>query len=141
MRYILFYLIQFTWGLLQNILGLCMLIKYRKLKHEFYHGSIITYHNGEWGGISLGMFIFINEKRDPEWLRSTRIHEYGHTVQSLILGPLFIFVIGIPSFIWCNSKKYRALRKDKGVSYFSFYPEKWANHLGAKVTKEPYPTK
>jgi hypothetical protein len=85
------------------------------------------------------MFIIMNGKRDEKWTSTTKVHEYGHTIQSLILGPLYLFVIGIPSIIWCNSKKCVKLRKEKGVSYFDFYPEKWANFLGEKITKLPAP--
>lgn len=134
-----YYLINFTWGILQNILGFCFFIAIKPKKKEFYHGSLASYHEGNWGGVSLGMFIFINGKKDEEWIRSTRVHEYGHTIQNLILGPLYLLVIGLPSAIWCNGKKYIKLRKEKGVSYFDFYPEKWANHLGALVTKEEAP--
>jgi hypothetical protein len=140
LKYILFYTVQFTWGLLQNILGFCLFIKYRNCRHEFYHGAALTYHEENWGGISLGIFTFVNGKRNAEWVRSTKVHEFGHTVQSLILGPLYLFVIGIPSIIWCNGKKYIKMRKEQNVSYFDFYPEKWANTLGAKVTKEDFPT-
>lgn len=134
-----YYLIQFTWGILQNILGFVFFLKQSKCRHKFYYGSVLTYHEGDWGGVSLGIFIFVNGKRDEEWIRGTEVHEYGHTIQSLILGPLYLFVIGIPSSVWCNNKKYIALRKDKGVSYFDFYPEKWANRLGSKVTHLPAP--
>jgi hypothetical protein len=133
--------LQFTWGIIQNIIGFFFFLKYRKQKHEFYHGSVITYHDEKWGGISMGIFIIMNGKRDEEWIRGTRVHEFGHTIQSIILGPLYMFVIGIPSFIWCNAKKFVTLRKEKGVSYFSFYPEKWANHLGVLITKEAAPVK
>lgn len=61
-------------------------------------------------------------------------HEYGHTIQSLILGPLYLIIIGIPSTLWgflpcCNVK-----RKAKSISYFSFFTEKWANFFGEQVT-------
>lgn len=135
MKKFLFYFINFTWGILQNIIGLCLFIKYRKCKKEWFHGSLIVYHNDTWGGVSLGMFIFMNAKREDKWIRETKVHEYGHCIQTLILGPLYIFAIGIPSFIWCNAKKYKDLRKQKRISYFDFYPEKWANSLGEKVTK------
>ena len=59
--------------------------------------------------MGIGMFIFISEKC-PKGLESnlsmqetferTKVHEYGHTIQSIILGPLFLLVIGIPSCIW-----------------------------------------
>lgn len=134
-----FYLINFTWGIFQNLLGLGLLIKYRHNKKENFFGSKIIYHNDSWGGISLGMFIFMNGNRDEKWVEETKVHEYGHCIQSLILGPLYLLVIGLPSFIWCNSKKYKAVRKNSGKSYFEFYPERWANHLGTLFTKLPSP--
>lgn len=133
---LVFYTVQFTWGAVQNILGLLMSLFYINCRKEYYHGAHIFYHNGLWGGMSLGAFIFINGNRDKVWTENAKIHEYGHTVQSLILGPLYLFVIGIPSMVWCNSKKYRNLRREKGISYYAFYPEKWANRLGAGATRE-----
>jgi hypothetical protein len=141
MKKILYYLIQFTWGLPQNIVGFFLTLKYRKNKKENFFNSLITYHYDNWGGISLGMFILINGNRDKEWIDTTKVHEFGHSIQSLILGPLFLFVIGIPSIVWCNSKKYTKLRKESNVSYFDFYPEKWANYLGSKVTHLAAPNK
>lgn len=136
-----YYIIQWTWGLIQNLLGLCLYIKLKKCRHQWYHGAKLTYHEGDWGGVSLGMFIFVNGKKDAEWIKTTNVHEYGHTLQSLLLGPFYLFVIGIPSSIWCNNKKYITLRKEKGISYFDFYPEKWANRWGELVTKELAPNR
>lgn len=106
-------------------------------KHSFYKGAIATFWKRPFG-ISLGMFIFIPPKarfynpdkydlKDEEIRERLLVHEYGHTYQSLILGPLFIPVVGIPSAIWGMVKK-------PGQSYFSFYAENWANHLGEKFT-------
>jgi oligoendopeptidase F len=36
------------------------------------------------GGVSIGIFIFMNPDRPEDWLHDTRIHEYGHTIQSLV---------------------------------------------------------
>ena len=60
--------------------------------------------------------------------------EYGHTIQSLILGPLYLILIGIPSTLWgfLMAKK----RKEKQIPYGAFITEKWANSLGEYVTKE-----
>lgn len=135
MKRILHFIIQFTWGLPQNLLGFILTRKYRNAQKERFFTSNIYYHTGKWGGVSLGMFIIMNGQRDKMWKETTKVHEYGHTIQSLILGPLYLFVIGIPSLIWCNSKKFITLREEKCVSYFDFYPEKWANYLGEKITK------
>lgn len=145
MKYIkgfFFYLIQFTWGLLQNLIGFIIFIKFRKEKNMKFFGSkiiLVESRGNNWGGISFGCFIFVNALREKDTLNTTCVHEYGHTIQSLILGPLYLFAVGVPSYIWCNNKKYRALRKEKGISYFSRYPENWANSLGEYVTKMPAP--
>jgi hypothetical protein len=81
--------------------------------------------------MGMGMFLFLGSE-DPQ----VRVHEFGHSVQSVILGPLFLPVMGIPSFLWCNIPYFRRLRKEKGISYYRFYPESTANWLGAKVSGE-----
>lgn len=144
MKFVLrfFYLVlQFTWGAIQNALGFLLFLKHIKCKHAFYHGSILTYHEGDWGGVSMGAFIFVNGKRNEEWVKAATVHEFGHTIQSLILGPLYLFIIGLPSFIWCNAKKCIAYRKDNDKSYYDLYCEKWANTLGEAVTHEEAPKK
>lgn len=48
--------------------------------------------------MSLGLFIFMFGGRyigDEETLK----HEYGHSIQSKILGPLYLIVIGLPSLM------------------------------------------
>jgi|AGTN01.1.fsa_nt_gi hypothetical protein len=137
MKYIklfLYYILQWTWALPQNLLGLFLFLKYRKNPRELIHGALLTYHYEEWGGVSLGMFIVINGGLSEEWTRCAKIHEYGHTIQSLILGPLYLLIIGIPSFLWCNTKWGIARHKKAKYLYYTFFPEKWANYLGERVT-------
>ena len=136
MNKFLYYFLQFTWGLPQNIIVYFLNRNYKNDSEDFFH-SKIYFHTENWGGISMGMFIIINKNRGEDWLNSTKVHEFGHSIQSIILGPLYLLVIGLPSLIWCNAKRFIKLRKEKGVSYYSFYPEKWANYLGTKVTKLP----
>jgi hypothetical protein len=96
-------------------------------------------HDGEFGGVSLGCFIFVNANRGEEYLNGVTVHEFGHTIQSLIFGPLYLLIVGVPSYIWCNGKKNIALRQEKGLKYCSRFPENWANRLGQAVTKlTPY---
>lgn len=140
-RYFFYFLLQITWGFFQTLFGLVLFLKNIKCKHAFYHGAILTYHDGDWGGISLGLFIFVNRKRGEDWYKPATVHEYGHTIQSLILGPLYLFVIGLPSFVWCNNKKCIEYRKKNNKSYFDLYCESWANKLGTAVTGEEAPKK
>ena len=75
-------------------------------------------------------------KKQYELLKRLLVHEYGHTLQSLILGPLYLIVIGIPSTLWGFLPNLHKKRKDEQISYFSFFTEGWANRLGEKVTGE-----
>lgn len=138
-RFVLYWLVQCTWGALQTLLGFCMFLKYAKCRHCFYHGAVLTYHNGDWGGVSLGGFIFVNGSRPDFWVKDATVHEYGHTVQSMLFGPLYLFVIGIPSIVWANSKKYAKLRADGQKNYYDLYTEWGANSLGAMATGEEKP--
>ena len=133
MKTFLFRLWQWTWGFPQTLLGAVLYLIYRKCEHRHFHGAVVT-HWPVGGSLGVGMFLFLGKSAEPE---QVLVHEYGHAVQSLILGPLFLPVMGIPSFLWCNLKPCRKLRKEKGVSYYAFYPESTANRLGTAVTKMP----
>lgn len=145
MKKILYVVIQCTWGILQTSLGFIVFLINIKNKHYFYHGAIITERNVP-SSVSLGLFVFtttnpMKDKRiknripDEELSKRLLVHEYGHTIQSLILGPLYLIIIGIPSTLWGFLPHFQN-KRNKGVSYFSFYTEKNANYLGEKVTKE-----
>lgn len=127
---ILYYLLQWTWGIIQNVIGLLLwlflLIKDSNRNIRVFNGAIVTRWNDK-GSMSLGMFIFLG--RDD--LRII-VHEYGHSIQSIILGPFYLLIIGIPSYIWCNL--FIEYRKNNGIKYCEFYPEKWANILGTNIT-------
>ena len=120
---------QWLWGFPQTLIGAFFWLLHRKRPHFTFNGCAVTVWKVS-GSLGMGMFLFLNEEhyaRDPQVL----IHEFGHAVQSAFLGPLFLPVMGIPSFLWCNLPVCRRLRKEKGISYYSFYPESTANRLGA----------
>lgn len=114
------------WGLPQNILGsiiwfICKVCK--KNPVDKYKGKVIVFWNLR-SGLSLGNFIFVNRTAS----QNTKDHEYGHTIQSDILGPLFLIVIGLPSIVWAGC--FDRYREKHNVSYYYFYTEKWADALG-----------
>lgn len=132
----LFYiLIQWTWGFVQNLIGLIVFLIFYKYKHIKANNVVFTEIPGNWGGITLGGFVFIDYLPDDEIFKDSVVrHEYGHTIQSLYLGPLWLFIIGLPSLLWAGCfDKYRAKYK---VSYYDFYTEKWANYLGDTLTQK-----
>ena len=48
---------------------------------------------------SLGELIFVSDKYDTEKRITTIKHEYGHAIQSVKWGWLYLIVIGIPSLL------------------------------------------
>jgi len=121
----LFRLWQWTWGFPQTLLGFVIYLFHRDAPHRTYHSCIVTRWKQR------------GSERSYDGDPQVQVHEFGHAVQSAILGPLFLPVMGIPSFLWCNLKPCRKLRREKGVSYYSLYTESTANYLGSLVTKEP----
>lgn len=140
---VLYYFSQWTIGLIQNLVGACLFFMYVGKRHFVYHGAVVTVWKENGSSLGMGMFVFISENCADDWdkpygkeeaFKRTLVHEYGHTVQSAILGPFYLLVIGIPSAYWCASSKTSEYRRKKHVSYYSFYPERWANHLGEKAS-------
>ena len=74
-------------------------------------------------GLSLGLLAFVPRYADSAIIR----HEYGHTRASLCTGPLYLLIIGIPSFLWAVLKSAGLFRNK---DYFSFYTERWAEKEG-----------
>ena len=119
LKKIFFQSILILWQLPQCLIGLLMLPFMGKL-------TLIDYRNYCWafkganmmGGISLGCFVFLDSYSSK---RETAVaHELdGHTVDSKRWGPLYLFIIGIPSILnaWLGFTK----------CYYEFYTEKWAN--------------
>lgn len=132
----LFYLIQWTWGLPVNLVGgiaylICTKIKGYRWQHFGYARIVYVPWNG--GGLSMGLFIFMKDQhKNKTWTYNCRIHEYGHTWQCLLLGPLYYFVIALPSVIWCNC--FANYRKKNNIPYSAVYCEDWANVWGQKFS-------
>jgi hypothetical protein len=72
---------------------------------------------------SLGAYVFIPGEQPERILR----HETGHSIQSMIFGPVYRFAVGIPSVILFITRRVK--KKDEKW-YYSHYPENWANRLG-----------
>jgi hypothetical protein len=144
MKSALYKIWQCTWGFLQSFIGFIIFLMNYKCKHFWYHGALITIWDLK-SSVSLGLFVFVtsdpffakkfeNQISVEESSNRLLVHEYGHTIQSLILGPLYLIVIGIPSALWGHfgGKK----RREKQIPYGAFFTEKWANTLGEWVTGE-----
>ena len=122
-------LLQWTWGLPQTLIGSAVYLVHRKDRHFDYKGACVT----EWGkdsGLSLGKFVFV-----PRGTDSLLKHEYGHTLQSLLLGPAYLLLVGAPSVAWFHIPLFRRMREKTGRSYYSAVFEKTADKLGGRDTR------
>ena len=65
--------------------------------------SFIIEVGGNWGGVNLGVVSlcggYTTKCIDYGWFEETRRHEAGHGLQNLIFGPLFPFIVSVPSAI------------------------------------------
>ena len=108
------------------MLGLVLTHMYNVEYKETYKGSDI--YVGEFpGGISLGTYILMSESHYKDKRNRTKKHEYGHSRQSLYLGPLYLIAVGLPSLLWAGFI-HNLVKKE--VGYYEVYPESWADELG-----------
>ena len=138
MKQFLYLLCQWTWGLPQNLVGLALYLYYRmkgcpNFRYQGAFGIIWTQRSGS---MSMGSFLFMHPNWDPE-NKTLLAHEYGHTIQSLFFGPLYLLTVGLPSLLWAGLPRFKKLRREKRRSYYSVYPEKQATNLGTRFAKSP----
>jgi hypothetical protein len=120
-----------TWCLPQTLLGFCVLLFFRLVDKRisvvpYQSESLLIYSEKMQGGLSLGRYLFSGRYSEPFATHLAK-HEYGHCLQSFRLGWLYLVVIGIPSAAWAMMHGWRYF---SGISYYKFYTERWANHLG-----------
>jgi len=125
------------WTLLQNILGFIVALvtdakrEERNVNNTNYIIYISRRFNKSWSGVSLGDYVIFASSRCAN---ITAIkHEYGHQKQSLYLGPLYLFVIGIPSVLgnlWDRVAHRNWLEFERIKWYYSQPHEHWADVLG-----------
>ena len=127
-------LILFIWQLPQHIVALIyfgylvMMCKDLGVDSRYKQATVIPCIMR--GAITLGNYVFVGLNSE---YKETVKHELGHTIQSKILGPLYLIVIGIPSITYCGLRRiFPSLRKK---NYYDFYTERTANYLSEKYIK------
>ena len=121
------FIIKYIWQSPQMLAAwIWYIIKKKTILYNTFGTFYTVYVGASRGGVTLGDRIFISRCYHGEYLNMIIAHESGHVKQSLYLGPLYLFVIGIPSILWAWLHKSIAPRK----SYYWFYTEAWANKLG-----------
>lgn len=127
-------LILFIWQLPQHLLAILyigyLIMMCKDLGVDSRYKQAIVIPCVMRGAVTLGCYVFVGLNSE---YRKTVKHELGHTIQSKILGPLYLIVIGIPSITYCGLRRiFPSLRKK---NYYDFYTEKWANNLSEKHIK------
>lgn len=126
----LYYILSLTWGLPLTLIGLLvawylMAVEGKQPKRC---GGCWYFVIGDkpWGGLELGLVFLIDSKESVH----TKWHEYGHSVQNIIFGPLTIFLCWIPSICWYW---YREIRARKGNPVQSDYDSFWVEHMATQL--------
>ena len=130
-----YYFFSWTWGLPMTLIGalvagICMALGCE----EKTHAGATYFEFGEgWGGLSLGCFFFCSKRPS----KHTKDHEFGHSIQNCFWGPLFPFVIAIPSAIRYHQ---RNLQRKRGKTLTTNYDDIWfegqASEWGKIVANE-----
>ena len=125
----------FAWEFPQIIVGLGVYawMKARRMVVHIETENYRVFIETRTTGVSLGWFIFWTPagNRFAELTNDCRMHEYGHARQSVMLGPLYLFVVGIPSLLRViYSKLYFRKYHRHWPGYFIGFPENWADELG-----------
>ena len=147
MKKVLYWIIQLTWGALMTIPGLlvtgfCILFLKGKVHKNGW--SYIVEIGGNWGGLDLGAVAlcggYTTKTPDENWFQHTRRHEFGHSFQNIIWGPLFPFVIALPSAIryhYQNARSKKGLpNKEYDAIWFEGQATRWGTAMIAKIEKE-----
>ena len=102
-----------------GLIGLAIFHNYEWYKNEYSGVKVLKVNKGYFIGgacFSCGPIIFVTPNCDDNVIK----HETGHSVQSLIFGPFFHFVVSLPSIVqfWIRRIKHKDAKW-----YHSHWPE------------------
>lgn len=137
---ILYWIGQLTWGIVMSLIGLitaliCIIFLKGKVHKNGF--TFIVEVGGNWGGLNLGCVSlcggYTTVCPDENWFQHTRRHEFGHSLQNLIFGPLFPFIVAIPSAIRYHYQNYRSSKGLPNKEYDAIWFEGTATKWGIKT--------
>ena len=110
----LYYILNCTWGCIMTLIGAVIALSLLCIGKKPKKHAGCTYFNvgKSWGGVELGCF-FLTDEHDS---KHTRNHEFGHSLQNCLWGPLFPFVVCIPSAIRYWLREFKTQRGKKMYS-------------------------
>jgi len=125
-----------TWEAPQTVLGMMaydLSSSIMGYESKIHKGIAYWYSSKMSGAMTLGG-IFIEKGMNEKYAKDIVPHEYGHTIQSRILGPAYLPAVGLPSIIRAalfqpsNPYVWEIYWQD----YNNFYTERWATNLGIR---------
>ena len=117
------------WWLIQDVIGGGDLV----MRDDPAPGIVTIYSCRQMAGVSLGKYDFLDLDYFLWRDEKAKLHEYGHSRQSRMLGPLYLIVIGLPSVIgnlWDRLFHKGWEWKERERWYYNQPWEKWADKLG-----------
>ena len=128
----------YLWQLPQNIVALIwwglLTIAYKGEFESYDYNGVKYIWFPKWiCGVSLGNYVILGGYYGEDIVVVK--HEYGHTRQSVYLGPLYLLLIGLPSGLWNLIDRLlmrlfpEYIQKSRKI-YYNMPWEKWADILG-----------
>ncbi len=117
---------KFTWELPQQLAGVFaghvnnIIGNIEDISHS-QGATLIETKAENWGGYTLGSIITAD--RGTKFGDALFQHEYGHYMQSQIIGPTYFLVVGLPSLVSATVNP---------LKHHRFYTETWADRLAKK---------
>lgn len=147
---VVFWVLSCTWGIIMTLVGgatvgllalvkLCFYIFKKELPIRFHKNActLIVEIGGNWGGLELGPFALCGNysETSASFYRHIRQHEFGHNIQHCFWGPLYIFVIQIPSACryWYEVYRVSKGRPLPATWYDSAWFERDATNWGTRA--------
>lgn len=129
MKELIYNILISIWIFPQNLLGFLIVKLFKAEEHQRGISYFVT-KKGKFE-ICLGDYIIFGSTKEISY--TDICHEHGHYKQSLMFGPLYLILIGLPSFLRYTYD--RVVHQNWGIKkrkrwYYSGYPEKWADKLG-----------
>lgn len=129
----LYYILACTWGIVMTIVGLLVsgviaiakiFLKDKIIFAPYHWVYSISTGPKYWGGLEFGLCFL----RDRSSSGSIDAHEFGHTFQNILFGPLFIFLVWIPSACWFwsqSTKPYDSMWFEDAATQCGRYASKF----------------
>lgn len=118
------------WQLPQHLLALILLHYYQDVRlYRKENGRRYYACYDMPSGICLGNYIILHDAS----LGNDMLHEYGHSRQSRILGPLYLLIIGLPSILGniYDQVFHSRWTYERSAQWYYKQPwEAWADKLG-----------